>query len=207
MNQLEEFQQRLNRIKNREQYGLAQGYTEEKANRRTAGSKIAGAMVYPLSLILAAALGVVAVIAVRLAFFHLMDASPAEQITAKDIALTAGLGFAAAFVAAQWIGLSSKLQTLGLLAGLAVALTGFHNLFHWAPSPMASAFSPEYASGIIAMAGPNTAHLAGEVYAIPTPNFGLMETLAAWTAAPTAMAEAEPEKPIQPQILKLDHKN
>lgn len=207
MNQLDEFQQRLNRIKNREQLGLAQGYTEEKANRRSASSKIGAALTYPLSLILAAALGILAVIAVRLAFFHLAGATPAEQITAKEIALTVGLGFAGAFVAAQMLGLSARLQTLLLISGVAMAITGFHNLFHWAPTAMAAAFSPEYASTITAMAGPNTAQLAGEVYAIAVPDFGLMTAIAAWTAPPTVMAEAEPEKDIKPKLLILDSKN
>lgn len=192
MSQQDEFQERLNRILSQGQRtgapAPAYGRTTPQ-NPAPTGSEIAVNLLYPLSLAGAFLLGLLAVGLGRYIRFHLADGAAGDQTADTDLMITAGLGLAVSFVLAQLFRLSSKehvaLQGIGVLA----ALCTFHNLFHWAPEPMAQVFSPGYVAEMQEMAPANTAVFRGMVFTFADP-------------APDAPGAGE--DPAAPRLLKLD---
>ncbi len=190
MSQQDEFQERLNRI-------LAQGQrtgAPAPAYGRTtqqqpvsSGGEIAGNLLYPLSLAGAFLLGLLAVGLGRYIRFHLADGAAGDQTADLDLMITAGFGLTASFVLAQVFRLSSKEHVALQGIGVFVALCTFHNLFHWAPEPMATVFSPGYVAEMQEMAPANSAVFRGMVLAFATP------------AVP-----GTGEDPAAPRLLKLD---
>lgn len=190
MTQQDEFQERLNRILAQGQRTGAPAPAFGRPTPRqpvSAGSEIAMNLLYPLSLAGAFLLGLLAVGLGRYIRFHLADGAAGDQTADTDLMITAGLGLAVSFVLAQLFRLSSKEHVALQGIGVFVALCTFHNLFHWAPEPMAAVFSPGYVAEIQEMAPANSAAFRGMIFTFADP------------AAP-----GTGEDPAAPRLLKLD---
>ncbi|NGM45151.1 hypothetical protein G5B31_06325 [Rhodobacter sp. SGA-6-6] len=191
MSQQDQFQQRLDRIRQQEQHSGAPAPLPGRGTPPAAGREIATNALYPLSLAGAFLLGLLAVGLGRYIRFHLADGAAGDQTSDMDLLITVGFGMAASFVLAQMFRLSSK-EHVGLQGiGVMVAVCTFHNLFHWAPGPMAAVFSPGYVAEMQDLAPANTAVFRGMV-------FNLVEPPAPETAA------GEEAQPAAPRLLKLD---
>lgn len=190
MSQQDQFQQRLDRIRQQEQRSGAPSPLPGRTPP-AAGREIAANALYPLSLAGAFLLGLLAVGLGRYIRFHLADGAAGDQTSDMDLLITVGFGMAASFVLAQMFRLSSK-EHVGLQGvGVMVAVCTFHNLFHWAPGPMAAVFSPGYVAEMQDLAPANTAVFRGMV-------FNLVEPPVPETAA------GEEAQPAAPRLLKLD---
>lgn len=197
MSQQDEFQERLGRILAQEQRTGAPSSDYGRTTPRKpvpAGQEIAVNLLYPLSLAGAFLLGILAVGLGRYIRFHIAGGAAGDQTTDLDLIITIGLGMAVSFVLAQAFRLSSK-EHVGLQGiGVLVAACTFHNLFHWAPGPMAAVFSPGYVVEMQEIAPANTAVFRGMV-------FNLVE--------PAPVAEPDPEaveEPPAPRLIELDSK-
>ena len=195
MSQQDQFQNRLDRIRRQEQRTGAPEPVPGRGAPPSAGREIAANALYPLSLAGAFLLGILAVGLGRYIRFHLADGATGDQADDIDLLITAGFGMAASFVLAQMFRLSSPAHLSLQGIGVFVAICTFHNLFHWAPGPMAAVFSPGYVAGMQEMAPANTLAFRGMVFELSPP----------LAAAAAADAAAGPEsQPAAPRILKLD---
>lgn len=188
MSQQDQFQQRLDRIRQQEQRSGVPSPLPGRGTPPAAGREIAANALYPLSLAGAFLLGLLAVGLGRYIRFHLADGAAGDQTSDMDLLITVGFGMAASFVLAQMFRLSSK-EHVGLQGiGVMVAVCTFHNLFHWAPGPMAAVFSPGYVAEMQQMAPANTAVFRSMVFNLVEP----------------PPAPEEEAQPAAPRLLKLD---
>jgi len=144
---------------------------------------------YPLSLIGAALVGMLAVVLSRYVRFHLLGGSlagdDADIAMLMDGALAAGCSFLL-FTVLRFGGAAHKAaQTFGIAAMILV----MHNFVHWMPKAFDLTFSPKWTSEVIAMTEPNSLLFRGVSFAL----------------APEKVAEedAEPAKPVVRRFGKL----
>ncbi len=197
MSQQDEFQERLGRILAQEQRTGAPSSDYGRTTPRKpvpAGQEMAVNLRYPLSLAGAFLIGILAVGAVRYIRFHIAGGAAGDQTTDLDLMVTLGCGMAVSLVLALAFRLSSK-EHIGLQGiGVLVAVCTFHNLFHWAPEPMAAVFSPGYVAEIQEIAPANTAVFRGMVFNLVEP-------------APVTVPDPEAvEEPPAPRLIELDSK-
>lgn len=147
--------------------------------------EIAGNAAYPLSLIGAFGLGLLAVALGYYARFQLMAGQAELDDADLEMALSGVIGMALSFVLAQMFRLTSKEHKAMQGAGVFVMVCAFHNFAHWAPGPMALAFSPAYVAQIQTDAPPNSARFRGVYF----PLFDAHSALAEDLGAPPAEAE------------------
>lgn len=141
--------------------------------------------------------------------FQLMRDQPAPDADTAA-AVSIGIALLIAFVAGIFLRLTRKSQRIMSGLGLIVMASLFHNLAHWAPRPMALAFSPEWVQEVRASTPANTIWYRNGY-------FPLVPALADVTAAlspaePVAEAPVDPAaqpcpKPEAPAvtILQTDH--
>lgn len=116
-----------------------------KAQRRPGrGREIAGNLGYVGSLVGAFVLGLAAVFAARYILFHIAEGSHDQAPTELDMIVMGAVSIGAVFLIGQVFQMKSAEHRGLQAAGVIVAICMFHNLSHWAPRPMAMAFSPEY---------------------------------------------------------------
>jgi hypothetical protein len=180
------------------------------------GAEVARNSLYPLSLLGAFGLGLLAVALGRYARFHLAGAQAQLEDADLEMALTGGIGIMLSFVLAQMFRLTSKEHKGLQAAGVFAMVCAFHNLAHWAPGPMAMAFSPDWVAAVQAEAPPNSAKFRGVYF----PLFEEGTTLAAalpgdpvaepQAGAAEAAAPVAAKKPCEPAkttvtILQTDN--
>ena len=200
MSQQDEFQERLGRIVAQGQRtGAPMSDYGRTTPRKPVSTRndLAVNLLYPLSLAGAFLLGILAVGLGHYARFQIADGAAGGQTTDVDLMITLGLGFAISLVLGQAFRLSSK-EHIGLQGiGVFVAVCTFHNLFHWAPGPMAAVFSPAHVAAMQEIAPANTAAFRGMVFNLAEP-----EPVA---EPPLADPEAV-EEPPAPRLIELDSK-
>lgn len=161
------------------------------AVKRQTSREIAGNAAHPLSLIGAFGLGLCAVALGTYARFQLMAGQAELENADLEMALSGMIGLALSFVLAQMFRLTSKTHKVVQAAGVFVMVCGFHNFAHWAPEPMALAFSPAYVAQIQTAAPANSARFRGAYL----PLFDSHSALAEEVGSPTAeafSADADP---------------
>lgn len=129
--------------------------------KQSKSKAVAGNAVYPLSLIGAFALGLLAVALGYCARFQLMTRQAELEDADLEMALSGGIGIALSFVLAQMFRLTSKEHKAMQSAGVFAMVYAFHNFAFWAPGPMTVLFSPEYVARIQTEAPPNSARFRG----------------------------------------------
>lgn len=159
--------------------------------KQSKSREIAGNAAYPLSLIGAFVLGLVAVALSFYARFQVMQGEVHLDDPGLEMALSGGLGIALSFVLAQMFRLTSKEHKGMQSAGVFVMVCALHNLAHWAPGPMAVVFSSEWVQRVQTDSPPNSARLGGGY-------FPLFKTASADVAAPV---QAEPGMAPETAIL------
>lgn len=137
-----------------------------ETKRPAKGTEAARNTLYPLSLIGAFGLGLLAVALGSYARFQLMAGQDALEDADLEMAISGVIGLALSFVLAQLFRLTSKEHKGMQGAGVFVMVCAFHNLAFWAPGPMSALFSPAYVAGIQAEAPPNSARIRGAYFAL-----------------------------------------
>jgi hypothetical protein len=155
--------------------------------------EIAGNAAYPLSLLGAFGLGMLAVLLGYYARYQLMAGQTELEDADLEMALSGVIGIALSFVLAQMFRITSKEHKALQGAGVFVMVCSFHNLAHWVPGPMALAFSPEYVAQVQTGTPPNSARFRGVYFPLFDAHSPLAEDLVpALAAAPATEAAPEP---------------
>jgi hypothetical protein len=136
--------------------------TRETPQKVSKGKEVASNALYPLSLVGAFGLGMVAVAIGRYARFQLWAGRDALSDDADmEMAISFGVGILLSFVLAQMFRITSK-EHKGLQAiGVFVMVCAFHNFAHWAPGPMSALFSPQWVATVQTESPPNSAKFRG----------------------------------------------
>lgn len=121
-----------------------------------------GGLLSPLSLLVALAVGMGAVVLGNWARFHLQMLPPEIAGGDLEMATSIGVGLALAVLLRIVFRLQGKLQTACILAGVTAMTLGFHNLPHWFPEASALAFSPDYAAQVRGATPENSLLFRGE---------------------------------------------
>lgn len=126
--------------------------------------EVAGNAVYPLSLIGAFGLGLIAVALGYYARYQLAAGQAELQDADLEMALSGVIGIVLSFVLAQMFRLTSKEHKAMQSAGVFAMVCAFHNFAFWAPGPMTVLFSPDYVARIQLDAPPNSARFRGTYF-------------------------------------------
>ncbi|AZQ68859.1 hypothetical protein EF888_18025 [Silicimonas algicola] len=144
---------------------------------------------YPLSLIGAALVGMLAVVLSRYVRFQLLGGSlagdDADIAMLMDGALAAGCSFMLFTVLRYGGAVHKAAQAFGIAAMILV----MHNFVHWMPRAFDLTFSPKWTSEVIAMTEPNSLLFRGVSFALAPEN--------------VAEEDAEPAKPVVRRFGKL----
>ena len=157
-----EFAARLQRIKARDGAMVLHAGDEQhvvhrkKLVQQSRQAEIAGNLMFPLSLLGALALGLVAVAMGRYARFHLAAGWGDMANPEYDMLVSGLLGLMLAFVLGQMFRLRSKEHRGMMSAGVFLMVCTFHNLAHWAPGPMSMMFSPAWVQTVVATSPANS---------------------------------------------------
>lgn len=146
MGEQDNFQDRLSRISDeRTRMKDAKG-GKEKPKRAAAGlPDYRDSLRYPLSIIWAFVVGLIAVFAARYIRYHLTGGSLSGGDSADiTMIIDAGIAGATGFALKGLLSLESKTLQLAQNIGVAVMVVMMHNLVHIAPAPFSWMFSPEW---------------------------------------------------------------
>ena len=169
---------------------------------------MAGNAVYPLSLIGAFGLGLLAVALGYYARFQLMAGQAELDDADLEMALSGVIGIALSFVLAQMFRLTSKEHKAMQSAGVFAMVCAFHNFAFWAPGPMTALFSPDYVARIQVTAPPNSARFRGAYFTLFDKGSAAEEILADPASdtpiAPAAQACAPADEPGV-TLIELDN--
>ena len=116
-----------------------------------------------VGLLLALLVGVLAVLIVRIASFHLMGTAMISENADMTLAIETGAALALSFVIFMLLPFKGPQFKMAQFAGVLVMISMMHNVVHSAPSLFGALFSPEWASEVTTMTEPNSLYLRGEV--------------------------------------------
>lgn len=150
------------------------------------GREVAGNALYPLSLLGAFGLGLLAVALGFYARFQLMAGQAQLEDADLEMAVSGGIGLVLSFVLAQMFRLTSKEHKAMQAAGVFVMVCGFHNLAHWAPGPMATLLSPDWVAQVRAEAPVNSARFRGVYFPLFDAGSAAMQATETGSDAPAA---------------------
>lgn len=174
--------------------------------KQSKSREFAGNAVYPLSLIGAFCLGLVAVALGFYARYQLMAGQAELEDADLEMALSGVIGIALSFVLAQMFRLTSKEHKAMQSAGVFVMVCAFHNFAFWAPGPMTLLFSPEYVARIQTEAPPNSARFRGAYFPLFDKGSALDETTEATAEAPIA-TDKSTCAPAKPEVKRIELDN
>ena len=121
---------------------------------------------YPMSILGAFLLGVLAVFASNYAMFHLFGADggledPMFTMIGNGV-LAAGLSF----VLRNAMKFEGKEFTTANTAGIILMVAAIHNLFHFVPGPMAVIYSPEHVAMMVDTSVPYSLNYGGDYFVL-----------------------------------------
>ncbi len=119
---------------------------------------------YAMTFVWAFLSGVASVILVRLVVHHMVGPVAIEDLSLAELAMNAVFAGVIILAIRMATKLNGKEHLTCQAAGLMVAFTGFHNLSHWAPEPMAALFTPEFVVQTQAITYPNTLKYRGMTF-------------------------------------------
>lgn len=111
---------------------------------------------YPLSLIVAALLGMAAVFLARYARFHLSGGTLAGEDADLTMMLDAGLAAGASFLLFGLLRFDGADYKMAQSVGIAIMVCVMHNFVHVAPSVFDAVFAPEWTEDVIAFTEPKS---------------------------------------------------
>jgi len=170
-----------------EQYHLGQRNVLPQSKAR----EIAGNALYPLSLLGAFGVGLLAVALGSYARFQLAAGQSELEDADLEMALSSVIGFALSFVFAQMFRLKSKEHKALQGMGVFVMVCGLHNFAHWTPGLMSMVFSPEYVARTQTETPPNSARFRGVYFPLFDAHAPAAEVTGA-AAAPDGAADDVP---------------
>lgn len=130
--------------------------------KQAKGKEVASNALYPLSLVGAFLLGLLAAALGRYAQFQLWEGREALGDDADiEMVLSFGVGILLSFVLAQMFRITSKEHKGLQAAGVFAMVCGFHNFAYWAPGLMSGLLSPSWVANVQAEATPNSAKFRG----------------------------------------------
>lgn len=138
--------------------------------------------------VLAIVIGMVAVLAVRIAAFHFMGVAMVSPTPDLTLAIETVAALILAIILFRLTAYRGAKYHFIQFAGVALAISMMHNAVHALPTVFSAAFSPEWTAQVVEQTEPRSLYLRGQV--IP---FSPVEE-------PTE--EAEPEK-VLPNVLRL----
>lgn len=161
--------------------------TREVPQKQAKGKELVSNALYPLTLVAAFLLGLLATALGRYARFQLWAGQEAMGDDADlEMAISFGIGLMLSFVLAQMFRLTSK-EHKGLQGmGVFVMVCGFHNFAHWLPGPMAVLFSPAYVADVQTNAPANSAKFRGAYFPLFDTGSAALAMLPADEATPVA---------------------
>lgn len=115
-----------------------------------------------LSVPIALLSGVVAVLAVRLAQFHINGVALVSSTPEMTMATEAGVAVLLSVIVMLMMPFKSALVKIAYLTGIAIGLVTMHNAVHSVPALFSLAFSDQWTSEVIAATEPNTVYFLGE---------------------------------------------
>jgi hypothetical protein len=161
--------------------------TREVPQKQAKSKELASNALYPLTLVAAFLLGLLATAVGRYARFQLWAGQEAMGDDADlEMAISFGIGLMLSFVLAQMFRLTSK-EHKGLQGmGVFVMVCGFHNFAHWLPGPMSVLFSPAYVADVQINSPANSAKFRGVYFPLFDTGSTALAMLPADDAAPVA---------------------
>lgn len=151
------FHDRLNRVaENRAPIEAAKGHVEVLPDWK---SRISG----KVGLLFALLVGVLAVLLVRIASFHLMGAAMISENADATLAIETGAAVVLSFLLFLLLPFKGPQFNVAQFAGVILMISMMHNVVHSAPGVFGAIFSPEWAAEVTSVTEPNSLYLRGEV--------------------------------------------
>lgn len=182
--QKEVFQARLNRIRNRgadmplPEPALAEAGSLPPSRQRKAAPRkkpvspvpsIWENLAYPLSILGAVLIGMIAVFAARYARFHLQGGTLVGEDADIAMMLDGALAFCVGFVFRSFFRFESQEFITAKTLGIAAMIALMHNLVHWAPGLFTGLFDADYVTATIEMTEPNSILFRGVSFVLIDP--------------------------------------
>lgn len=133
---------------------------------------------YPMSILGAFLLGMLAVFAARYARFHIMGGSMVGEDADIAMMIDGGLAMGVGFLFRSMFNFQAKEFVTAKTFGIVAMICVMHNLVHWAPEAFAVLFDVDYVLLTLEMTEPNSILFRGV-------SFVLVEPESAQAAAPT----------------------
>ncbi len=121
---------------------------------------------YPLAFVRAFLIGAFAVFVSRYARFHLADGSLVGEDADLVMLIDGFIATAAAFAIKEVFRIKGREFAPAQTAGVVMMVVSMHNLAHWAPTPMALIFSPEWVAEVQVYTLPNSILFRGVSFVI-----------------------------------------
>ncbi|MEM6386528.1 MAG: hypothetical protein AAF718_09865 [Pseudomonadota bacterium] len=106
--------------------------------------------------------GAIAVLAVRIAQYHINGVALLSDAPDTTMAVEAGVVILLSVIVMLMMPATSAFAKLGYLVGVAICLVTMHNAVHIVPEAFSLAFSSEWSNQITAMTQPNSVLFRGE---------------------------------------------
>ncbi len=116
-----------------------------------------------VGLLLALLVGILAVLVVRIASFHLTGTAMISENADMTLAVETGAALVLSFLIFMLLPFKGPQFKMVQFAGVLVMISMMHNAVHSAPSLFGALFSPEWATDVTTMTEPNSLYLRGQV--------------------------------------------
>lgn len=113
--------------------------------------------------------GMIAVLAVRFAQFHINGTALVSADPELTMAIEAGVAILLSVIVMLMMPFQAVLTKLGYLAGMAIAIVGMHNAVHAAPPVFSLLFSQEWTDQVIAATAPSSIYMRGDTILLALP--------------------------------------
>ncbi len=137
---------------------VARRYARKRPSR---WREIMGNTLYPLSIIFAFILGMIAVLVGRLARYHIGGADNPDLDVDILLAMDVGMAAMVAFALRMMFSLESKVHMSAKTMGIMATVATMHNAVHIYPEMTAIIFSEEYVKHTLEYTNPNTVIFRG----------------------------------------------
>ena len=125
---------------------------------------------YPLSLIGACLIGMLAVFAARYARFHIFGGSMVGEDADIAMMMDGALAFGAGFVFRSFFNFESQEYVAAKTVGIVAMIALMHNFVHWAPGLFEGLFDAGYVEMTLAYTEPNSILFRGVSFVLSEPH-------------------------------------
>lgn len=124
---------------------------------------------YPMSLVGAFLIGMIAVFAARYARFHIMGGSLVGEDADIAMMIDGALAFGVGFIFRSFFNFESQEYITAKTIGIAAMIALMHNLVHWAPGLFVGLFDEDYVLMTLEMTEPNSILFRGVSFVLSEP--------------------------------------